>query len=218
MAETVPPALEIDHLVFGAADLAAGTAWMTAALGAPSAGGGKHAAMSTHNALWRVGNAYLEVIAVDPGAPDPGRVRWFSLDDPATRAALDTGTCRLLTWVASTRDIAASRAACAHDPGPVLAFSRDDLDWHLTVPEDGRLTGGGTVPHLIEWPDPGRSPGRTLPEQGLDIADFSASVTAATRDFLSRMGAARCLRIAPGSDRLTLSIRRRDGTVRRFDQ
>lgn len=205
--------LEIDHFVFGTADLATGTAWMTETLGTGPVGHGRHKAMSTHNALWRVGEAYLEVIAIDPTAPDPGRVRWYALDDAATQAALQTETCKLLTWVASSRDLKASIAACAHDPGPALDFSRDDLTWKLTVPADGHLTGSGTVPHLIEWPEPERSPARSLPDQGLRIEGFSAVARPETARLLEKMGAGRLLALSEGPDRLSLVVRRADGSI-----
>lgn len=208
--------LDIDHFVFGTADLERGTAWMSTTLGVPPAGGGRHPAMSTHNALWRLGPAYLEVIAIDPDAPDPRRKRWFALDDPAMRATLRTEPCAFLTWVAASRDLGASRAACAHDPGPALTFTRDDLRWKLTVPVDGRLNGSGTVPHLIEWPEPARAPGRVLPDQGLKIAEFAAAVRPATRDLIERMGAAGLIRLAHGEDRLVLAIRRPDGRIVTF--
>ncbi|MEM6489612.1 MAG: VOC family protein, partial [Pseudomonadota bacterium] len=96
-----PAPARFDHLVIGAADLARGVAAIQTRLGVAPGGYGAHAAMGTHNALWRLDAApaadgapvpaYLEVIAIDPAAPAPGRPRWFGLDDPAVAASLAGG-------------------------------------------------------------------------------------------------------------------------------
>ena len=208
--------LKIDHFVVGAADLASGTDWMHNLLGVPPVGHGKHTAMSTHNSLWRVGSAYLEVIAVDPDAPDPGRVRWYSLDDPATRVRIAQRPC-LLTWVASTTDLARAIRRCAHDPGPVVDFARDDLVWKLTVPDDGHVPGGGAIPHLIEWPEPARSPSNALPDQGLEILEFSAQCPPDTARSIEKMGASHLLDLQDGSGPLAVTIRRADGNPVRIE-
>ena len=69
----------LDHLVIAAADLASGQRWLEERLGVPLQPGGEHALFGTHNALLNMGDAYLEVIAVNPAAPPPARPRWFSL-------------------------------------------------------------------------------------------------------------------------------------------
>ena len=76
------PQTRLDHLVVAAASLAEGCAWVEARLGVASPGGGRHANMGTHNALWSLGGSYIEVIAVEPGGTRPERPRWFGLDDP----------------------------------------------------------------------------------------------------------------------------------------
>ena len=57
--------------------------------------------MGTHNLVLKLGDSlYLEVIARNPKAPQPGRPRWFGLDRNRS-----TG---LRTWVARTDDIRAA--------------------------------------------------------------------------------------------------------------
>ncbi len=73
-----PAAAELDHLVITAATLEQGVAWCEATLGATPGPGGQHALFGTHNRLMKVegeGHAgvYLEIIAIDPQAPAPGR-------------------------------------------------------------------------------------------------------------------------------------------------
>ena len=102
--------------------------------------------MGTHNRLLGLGpGAYLEAIAVDPGAAGPGRPRWFGLD---TRR----GPARLTHWVVRTEDI---EAACRRLPHPaqVEDHARGDLRWRMALPPDGRLPWAGLFPGLIEWCD-----------------------------------------------------------------
>src|SRR5687767_5483712 len=119
MDAPTPPATRLDHLVVAAPTLDRGAAWVEARLGVGCRPGGAHAKMGTHNLLLRLGPAaYLEVIAVDPAAPPPGRPRWFGLD----ALAPDAGP-RLAAWVARTDDVAATAAASTVPLGPVEPMS-----------------------------------------------------------------------------------------------
>lgn len=178
----------LDHFVFGTAELAKGRAWMEDALGLPPVGAGAHAAMGTHNALWRVGNAYLEVIAIDPEAPAPGRPLWYGLSDPATQTRI-AKTPQLLTWVVTSEDPEATRAVSPIDPGPPMEFTRDDLHWQLTVPPDGLPPENGAFPAVIHWPEGITSPATALPDQGLSIGEFVVSGSSALQSALASIGA-----------------------------
>lgn len=160
----------LDHLVFVAPQRDGGAAWMTDRLGVAPAGGGVHPDMGTHNALWRLGAAYLEVIAIDPGAPAPDRPRWYGMDRPH-----GGNTPRLATWVMQVDDPAAARAAAPRDPGPPMRLRRGDLEWDLTVPADGQPVWGGVYPSLIRWPDGIAPPPERLPDAGLHLERFAAS-------------------------------------------
>ena len=81
----------LDHLVVVAASLQQGVDWCEATLGVTPGPGGQHPLMSTHNRMLKIASAafplaYLEIIAIDPAAPAPGRARWFGLDEPALQA------------------------------------------------------------------------------------------------------------------------------------
>ncbi len=209
--------IRLDHIVFAARSLAEGRAWMEDRLGVPAQGGGAHPGMGTHNALWRLGEAYLEVLAIDPAAPPPTRARMFGLDLPAVRARLATGPA-LVAWVAATDDIEAARAAVpAVDFGPALALSRGDLSWRLTVPEDGAAPMGGVLPALIAWP-PGAHPAARMPDAGLRLAAFSARTPQAdaARAALAALGGDGILRVEPGAApaRLACAIETPATTVR----
>ena len=157
--------IRLDHLVIAAASLAGGRDWAEARLGIPATGGGRHAAMGTHNALWRLGACYLEVIAVDPRGARPERARWFGFDDPAVQARLAQGPC-LLTWAVSTGDIGAIRAPVPCHPPE--GFARDDLRWQVVLPEGAALPLGGAWPLTIQWTH-GLHPAQRLPDQGLRL-------------------------------------------------
>ena len=135
----------IDHLVVTAPDLASGLALVTRALGVELQAGGKHVRMATHNLVLKLGpSIYLEVISPDPDGTPPGRPRWFELDDG--------GPPRLAGWVARTTDIRTAAAAASEPLGPIAEMSRGDLNWLITIPEDGKLPLGGAGPAaLIEW-------------------------------------------------------------------
>ncbi|MCG8594958.1 MAG: VOC family protein [Kiloniellales bacterium] len=159
---------KIDHFTIGAPGLDQGLAALRDALGVTVPPGGKHPAMSTHNRVMRTGGeSFLELIAVDPEAPPPGRVRWFTLDDPATQARLAVRP-RALCWVVGTDDLDAVVSQSPVDLGEVLPLSRGGLSWRLTVPRDGSLPEGGLIPAFIEW-SPGAHPSSNMQDLGVAL-------------------------------------------------
>lgn len=168
----------VDHLVVAAATLDDGVAWCERTLGVTPGPGGRHALFGTHNRLLRIDSeafplAYLEIIAVDPEAPPPGRVRWFGLDG----LDLSAGP-RLIHWVARTGALASLRQTLAdrgYDTGPAVAASRDTpqglLSWQILVRDDGALLGGGALPTLIQWQ--GRHPAASMPASGVVLTSLA---------------------------------------------
>lgn len=164
----------LDHLVVTAPSLAAGRAWVEAQLGVPLQAGGQHVRMGTHNALLRLGpGTYLEVIAIDPSLPSPGRPRWFALD----RLGPDDRP-RLATWVARTDHLDAAVARCPVPLGPILEMERGDLRWRIAVPEDGVPPLGGLVPALIAW-DGDAHPAARLEDRGCSLVGLAAAAPGA---------------------------------------
>ena len=144
--------LTLDHLVVIAPSLDAGAAHVRDRLGMEMAAGGRHPQMGTHNLVLRLGDAvFLEVIAVDPAAPPPGRPRWFGLDDAAAvRAHWEAGR-RLRAWVARTSDLDAVLAREGDLLGEKVRVSRGDRAWDFALRPDGCLPGDGAVPPVIDW-------------------------------------------------------------------
>jgi Glyoxalase-like domain len=167
-------ALELDHLVVVAHDLAQGAAWCEATFGVVAAPGGTHALMGTHNLLLALGGAvfarsYLEIIAIDPDAAPPQRARWFGMDDAALQGAVRSAP-RLVHWAARTDglEVLIERfAALGLPPGPALAAQRGTLRWRITVPDDGLPLCNGAWPTLIEWRGP--HPADSLPASGVAL-------------------------------------------------
>lgn len=155
----------LDHLVLAARTLEEGTEYVAERLGAEPSGGGKHVARGTHNKLWRLGEIYLEVIAIDPEAEAPTSPRWFGLDSENLNERP-----RLLTWVARTKELAVVLTNELHPVTQVQSFSRGLYRWLFTLPAGGALLEGGLVPPLIEWQT--THPVETMPDSGCGLKAF----------------------------------------------
>lgn len=155
--------IALDHVVIAAASLDEGHHFLRERLHVDMGPGGSHRRMGTHNRVMRIEDGvYLELIAVDPAAPAPDRPRWFDLDNPWLRRLLSNGP-RVLTWVLRVDDLETfdyDRAVW----GASLPMQRDALRWLITVPEDGRLPGGGLLPTLMQWQC--TSPVESMPDTG----------------------------------------------------
>ncbi len=156
--------VELDHLVLACRDLDSGSRWLAERLGAESVEGGRHAFMGTHNRLLQLSSpsharCYLELIAVDPAAPAPGRPRWFGLDDPALQTRLAEAP-ELVAWVGRSPQIDMHRwglITVGLQPGTTVATERPvpgsstPLRWQIVLRDDGATLLGGAVPVLIQW-------------------------------------------------------------------
>lgn len=160
---------QLDHLVIGAATVAAGVAYVEAELGVTLPIGGEHPRMGTHNHLMQLSpTTFLEVIAINPVAPPPARPRWFGLDDPFVQAQLRQGP-RLLTWVVNTTDIHTRHAQSLVPLGEITPQVRGALEWLITIPADGHLPGAGLIPTVIQWQVEGH-PARNMADLGCSLA------------------------------------------------
>ena len=214
-------ALALDHLVVAAPTLEAGVAWCEAALGITPGPGGRHASMGTHNRLLAIASpafprAYLEIIAIDPHAPAPGRARWFDLDD----AALVAAGPALVHWVARCDNVDADVAALARlgiARGRVVEASRETpagrLAWRIAVRDDGARLFGGALPTLIEWGH--THPADTMPASGATLAALTlrSPEPAALNQAMQALDGGGLARIEAGAPALEAALNTRRGTV-----
>ncbi len=98
-------------------------------------------------------DCYLEVIAPDPGQPEPEQARPFDLDHPSIRAMLESGPV-LLAYVARTPALEAvvARLGPARS-GEILRMRRGDLTWRMAFPPQ-RQDLDNLIPPLIQWDGP----------------------------------------------------------------
>jgi hypothetical protein len=181
---------QVDHLVVAAASLDQGIAWCRQTFGFEPTSGGEHPLMGTHNRVFRIDSAafpraYLEIIAINPAAPHPGRTRWFDLSEARMHEQLAAGP-RLVHFVASTGNAAAAVAALGQqgiDRGVLLAAERPTpsgvLRWKITVREDGQRLFDGALPTLIEWDKV--HPCDNLPASGVALESMAVAQPEATQ-------------------------------------
>ena len=159
----------VDHLIYAAPDLAAAVADLEGRFGIRAQAGGKHVDLGTHNALLALGpRTYLEIIAPDPGQPEPPSPRPFGIE------GVTHG--KLVGWALACDDIdraVAEARSHGYDPGEVVDGHRVDpsgtvLRWRATRSEQA----DDLVPFFICWggtEHPARSAPRGLTLNSLQI-------------------------------------------------
>jgi len=141
----------LDHIVICSETLEIGIDYVKRQLGVEVPRGGEHVLMGTHNCVMQLGREiYFEIIAINPAAPPPGRPRWFSMDNGRDRSAVKKQP-GLITWVANTDHLENCRRGSTFPYAAGFEMSRGELNWKVTLPEDGTLPAHGLMPTLIEW-------------------------------------------------------------------
>jgi hypothetical protein len=143
--------LKLDHLTVIAPTLIEGASHVQRCLDLEIPFGTRHDYMGTHNHRLQLGNSvYLEIVALDPDGVEPGRPRWFGLDNQQQiRSDWDEGR-RLRGWVASTEaidSIVPARRAIFGDKVPLPAANPT---FDFAIPRDGSLPLDGAAPSLID--------------------------------------------------------------------
>ena len=210
--------IALDHVTLGTSSLATGLASVCEVLGIEIPPGGKHPDMSTHNRVVGVGDSrFLELIAVDPGAPPVPRKRWFGLDDPAVKARIATAP-RGVGWVVSTDDLDRVIATSPVGLGEARRMSRGERTWRLTVPDVGAMPYDGLVPGFIEWsPGPHPSAGMQFLGPVLDGIEMRHPKADELREVLKKLGVLDLVAVLEPAETASLAYRFRlsDGSVRR---
>jgi hypothetical protein len=189
---------QLDHLIVAASTLDEGVAWCEGVLGITPGQGGRHPLMGTHNRLFKIAtptfpDAYFEIIALDPQAAPPQRVRWFGLDEPALRERIARGP-QLVHAVARSIQLDMHRGGLIQiglQPGDPIQAGRNTpqgpLAWQMLLRDDGRLLCGGALPTLIQWE--GRHPAQAMPESGVTLSSLTLrGVPERARDVLRLQG------------------------------
>lgn len=147
----------IDHLVIAVADLDAAVAEVTEQLGLAVTSGGRHAGLGTVNRIAFLGDAYLELMAVDDSAAAQG----WAIGAAAVHALEGGGG--FATWALADPTIRATVArlqANGSHIGPVTHGSRQRPDeervewWSASPPELGPDRPPLLIKHLeagVEW-------------------------------------------------------------------
>ena len=212
------PTLSFDHLAVAGATLEAGIDWVEQRLGVRVPQGGRHPIMNTHNAVMRLGaGVYLEIIAIDPDAGPAEAPRWFSLDDPSMRDRLQVGGPMLVTWIARTSDLAATKAGAKADIGEVRSMSRGDLRWRIGVRSTSSMPLAGLHPICIEWPE-GPHVSARMQDLGCRFEGLAlrSGAPEELRSALAAIGAEGLAEVRPmqrGAPQLEARIRRPDGSI-----
>ncbi|MBK8159020.1 MAG: VOC family protein [Rhodospirillaceae bacterium] len=143
--------LKLDHLTVIAPTLREGVSHVQECLDIEVPFGTRHDYMGTHNHRLQLGNnVYLEIVARDPDGTEPGRPRWFGLDNQAQiRADWHEGR-RLRGWVAST--VAIGPLVSRHRAifGDKVPLPADNPTFDFAIPADGSLPLDGAAPSLID--------------------------------------------------------------------
>jgi hypothetical protein len=167
----------VDHLMWGAADLAEGMAEIRRLFGAEPVAGGAHPGLGTRNALLGLADGrYLEIIAPDPDQRPSGGF---------AAALADLARPALITWALRSGDlptIARHLTAAgveARGPVPTRRTTPDgtELAWELLFPRGHEF--GALMPFFIDWGD-GAHPADDLQPAGTLEAITVESPNAAT--------------------------------------
>ena len=88
---------------------------------------------------------------------------------------------------------------CGYDLGRIITMTRDDLQWRLTVADDGALAQNGILPILIEWPD-GRNPAHRMADSSVRLSRLVLTHPnpAMIANCLDRLGARNAVVLASG--------------------
>lgn len=136
--------IKFDHFAIATEDLEQTVISLERIFKLPFLTGGEHKMFGTHNRLFRLGDIYLEVIAINPLATASQKPRWFDLDN-------FSGKSRIVTWIANTNNILDLLPNIWDNPGEIKKLNRDNLEWDFTVPIKGKMPMDGAAPALINW-------------------------------------------------------------------
>ncbi|MGX9417747.1 VOC family protein [Vibrio sp. WJH972] len=206
---------KIDHIVVGAESLEQGIDFLRKNLGVTLPKASKHEAMSTHNCVAPTGNdSFLEILSIDPDAPNPGRARWFAMDEEDVKTKLQQ-SAYAHHWVVGTDDLDALIESSPVPLGEIVTFTRGERSWRLNIPSDGSMLEEGVIPTFIEW-SPGAHPSSAMTDLGLTLK--SIEITHPEPEWLTgiltKLGVGDLASVSAGIDKaISFKIVRSDGEI-----
>lgn len=194
--------VEVDHVLWGVPDLAAGAEEIAELTGAEPAFGGVHPGRGSANYLLSMGGSYLEVIGPDPDETPP-------IGRGAGLAALDGPEVQTFAIRTTNIDGLIARARAAGlmtgdaEPGARATPSGAVLHWRSANFESAEF--GGFIPFAIQWSADSPHPATTSPK---GIQFVSLAVTHPRAEELAKIYAALGIpvEVSPGEPRITLTI------------
>ena len=165
--------LKLDHLTVIAPSLAEGVDHVRNCLALDVPFGGPHNYMGTHNHRLRLGDStYLEIVALAPEGFNPGRARWFGVDDhQQVRADWAEGR-RLRGWVANVQGLGPVLSEHAGIFGEEVPLPPEAPTFAFSIPQNGSLPLDGAAPSLIDhYGD--SSYIATIPDLGARLISFT---------------------------------------------
>ena len=204
----------IDHFVIGTSNLISGTRILENILKSRFSSGGEHKIMATHNNLLKLqSNFYLEIIANNQKADTPSRRRWFSLDEKIIKEKIYKSP-RLLCWVLKVDNIEEAVKKCGYYPGEIIELSRDDLEWKVTIPFNGKLIENGVLPILIEWKN-NKHPTKKLSKSKVSIYKLSLfhPEPKKIKKIINNLVNSEFIEISKGIPKIELSLSTQNGIV-----
>ena len=172
----------VDHLMWGAADLAEGMAEIRRLFGADPVPGGAHPGLGTRNALLGLADGrYLEIIAPDPDQYPSGGF---------AAALADLARPALVTWALRSPDLpAVARQLSAaglgiRGPVPTRRATPDgaELAWELLFARDHDF--GALMPFFIDWGESAHPADDLQPAGTLEAITVESPHAAALRRLL----------------------------------
>lgn len=165
--------LRLDHLTVIAPTLSEGVSHVRDCLGLDVPFGSRHDYMGTHNHRLQLGDSvYLEIVALDPNGYDPGRPRWFGVDNyQEIKTDWNEGR-RLRGWVANTEILDEVLMTYAAIFGEKIPLPAKDPTFAFSIPKDGSLPLDGAAPSIIDHQGDS-SYIATIPDLGARLSSFT---------------------------------------------
>ena len=155
--------MRVDHVIYAAADLAAATARVEAALGVTADPGGHHSGLGTHNAILPLGGGYLEVLAID----DPAEAEGSGVGAALTARLAGVGE-GLWAWAVHVDDVDATAERLGSE---VMTIVREGLSARITGVAEAMADP--SLPFFIARDEGVADPGAGGPAGGISWIEVS---------------------------------------------